>query len=573
MPNVMLVGVIEAPLLRGFSAHPPNTTQPTEDELSDSGALKVKVNQLKRTNWVQWKCHMTNYLNKCGYGCLFHAPSEKEKVTTNLQHKNSAGLAILWTTVSEELQGILLENDDLFFTAWNALGDVCGKNSTVTICQAFNRLTSLVYEPGSSLDQHIDLFLKLYSRRENVSIEALYINNKNQENQGSSKKPNGNKQSTLSTAQGEGDNRKRQNHKKKRRENTGNNAESVSKHLEKLEMSKNVFQSILDLILLRTPISKGTKALVFSTTRYKPPSPPTKEEDIAFYLALSYIYCYLLLFASCVALLYICGTLLLSTLVTTRPSIDQKAEKEHCSSEIYAYYLPSESIYAIDYQNRETLYLDTGCGHSVVNSLVLLSNVIKVRKDIKTFGSPVEVNHQGTLNLFGYHIAPVLFAPKGPVNLISVSQLVNRGIKPHYKNNNFLIKQGNSIITTFTQDGNLYSNRNQSCVNLAEIREGRDWHTLMGHPNDKYLECFLTKLGITKRFTSSKDCEICLKSKIQRTSHKELLTQTSFPFFKIHSDTLEISPPTKRGYRYILVLIDDYTRFNCIYFMHSKDQS
>ncbi|MBW0493683.1 hypothetical protein O181_033398 [Austropuccinia psidii MF-1] len=106
---------------------------------------------------------MTNYLNGCGYGCLFCAPSEKEKAMTKYQCKNNTGLAILWTTVSAEIQGILIENDKLFLTAWNALGDVCGKNSTVTICQALTRLTSLMYEPGSSLDSHIDLFVKLYT--------------------------------------------------------------------------------------------------------------------------------------------------------------------------------------------------------------------------------------------------------------------------------------------------------------------------------------------------------------------------------------------------------------------------
>ncbi|MBW0558070.1 hypothetical protein O181_097785 [Austropuccinia psidii MF-1] len=414
------------------SACPLNTNQPTEDELSDSGSLNVKVNQLNQTNWVQWKCHMTNYLNGCGYGCLFHTPSEKEKVTTKYQCKNSAGLAILWTTVSEELQGILLENDDLLFTAWNALGDACGKNSTVTIYLFLKLYASYKSLVGSfstkmelskemaaafflqSLDRDQDLsslVQNLYdvqpfdvttitkrvtleqSRRDNVSIEALYTNNRTQENQGSSKKPNGNNQSTSTTAQGEGENKKRKNLKKKGREKTGNNTESVSKPLEKLEK-----------LLLNNSLNTLAKT------------------------------------------------------VTTRPSVDQKVEKEHCSSDSDAYYLPSESIYAIDYQDRETLYLDTGCGCSVVNHLTLLLNVVKIRKNIKTFGSPVKVTHQGTLNLFGYHIAPVSFAPKGPVNLISVSQLVDHGIKPHYKNDNFLIKQGSSIITTFTRDGNLYSN-------------------------------------------------------------------------------------------------------------------
>ncbi|MBW0465018.1 hypothetical protein O181_004733 [Austropuccinia psidii MF-1] len=150
-------------MLNTHPSIPQSTSQITEDELSDSGALKVKVNQLNRTNWVQWRCHMTNYLNGCGYGCLFHIASEKEKVSTKYQHKNSVGLAILWMMFSEELKGILLENDDLFFSAWNALGDVCGKNSTVTIFRDLTRLTSLFYDPGSSLNHHVDTFLKLYA--------------------------------------------------------------------------------------------------------------------------------------------------------------------------------------------------------------------------------------------------------------------------------------------------------------------------------------------------------------------------------------------------------------------------
>ncbi|MBW0475982.1 hypothetical protein O181_015697 [Austropuccinia psidii MF-1] len=69
--------------------------------------------------------------------------------------------------------------------------------------------------------------------------------------------------------------------------------------------------------------------------------------------------------------------------VTTTPSADKKAEKEHCSSDSNAYYLPLETILATDYQDRKTLYLDTGCGCSVVNNLALLSNIIKVRKSTR----------------------------------------------------------------------------------------------------------------------------------------------------------------------------------------------
>ncbi|MBW0524453.1 hypothetical protein O181_064168 [Austropuccinia psidii MF-1] len=548
---------------------PQSTSQITEDELSDSGALKVKVNQLNRTNWVQWKCHMTNYLNGCGYGCLFHIPSEKEKASTKFLRKNSAGLAILWTTVSEELQGILLENDDLFFTAWNALGDACGKNSTVTICRALTRLTSLFYEPGSSLDHHIDTFLKLYasykslvgssstkmelskemaaafflqsldqdkdlsslvqnlydvqpfdvmtitkrvaleqSRRDNISSEALFTNNRNQGSQGNQKKPSGSNKSPATSNQSENENKRLQNNRKKRRDKTGNQRESVSKRLEKLEK-----------LLLNNTLTTS------------------------------------------------------ANVVTSTTGTDLKIEKDHGSSDSDAYYILSEGIFATEYQDRQTLYLDTGCGRSVVNNLALLSNVTKVNKNIKTFGSPVQVTHQGTLNMFGYHISPVSYAPTGPVNLILVSQLVDHGIKPHYKNDTFLIKRGSSVVAAFTRDGNLYSNRHQSQVNLAHCTEAKDWHTLMGHPSCRCLERLLTQLGINEQFTSSENCEVCSRSKIQQRPHKSMLPQTNKPFFKIHSDTLEISPTTRRGHRYILVLIDDYTRFNQIYLMQSKAQS
>ncbi|MBW0528576.1 hypothetical protein O181_068291 [Austropuccinia psidii MF-1] len=230
--------------------------------------------------------------------------------------------------------------------------------------------------------------------------------------------------------------------------------------------------------------------------------------------------------------------------VTTRPSLDQNPEKEHCLSDSDAYYLSPENIFATNYQDRQTLYLNTGCGRSVVNNLALLSKVISVKKNIRTFGSPVKITHQGTMNLFGYHIAPVSSEPKGPVNLISVSQ-----------------------------DGNFYSNQNHSQVNLADAIEGRDWHTLMGHLSHKYLENLLTKLCISEPFTLSKDCEVCSKAKIQTTPHKSSLPQKSSPFFKIHSETLEISPETCKGYRYVLVLIDDYTSFNRIYLLNSKDKS
>ncbi|MBW0557746.1 hypothetical protein O181_097461, partial [Austropuccinia psidii MF-1] len=193
---------------------------------------------------------------------------------------------------------------------------------------------------------------------------------------------------------------------------------------------------------------------------------------------------------------------------------------------------------------------------------------------VKTFGSNFQITHHGTLNFFGLNIFPVSYAPQGLVNLISVSQLIDHGLKPIYKNNVFLIKRGNSIVATFQRDGNLYSN--QSPINVAwysSPRATKDWHSLYGHLSDEYLRHILKQNNINQSFISSKNCEVCRVSKLERHPQNRSLPTTPSPFYKLHTDILEINVPSKKGYRYILALVDDFSRFNRIVFLKSKDQA
>ncbi|MBW0529442.1 hypothetical protein O181_069157 [Austropuccinia psidii MF-1] len=243
------------------------------------------------------------------------------------------------------------------------------------------------------------------------------------------------------------------------------------------------------------------------------------------------------------------------------------------NSDSDSYFLPTESCFSLSNLDRTLLFLDSGCGRTVVNDLSLLINPKPCKQNVNTFGNSVEITHTGTFNFFGFHIYPVSYAPSGPVNLISVSQLIDHGLRPHYKNDVFLIKRGDSIITTFQRDGNLYSNRSQNSVYALDNEDDRDWHVIMGHPSDRYLCKILQDLKLKNKFTSSKHCDVCRFSKLTRQPHSNSLPTTFKPFYKLHADTLEINSPSKKGYRYILVLIDDFSRFNRIYFMISKDQA
>ncbi|MBW0536603.1 hypothetical protein O181_076318 [Austropuccinia psidii MF-1] len=147
---------------------------PENDKSSDESQIKTRIIQLDRLNWVQWSCQMKNYLKGCGYQELLHLPSDAFKVTPKYERKNSAGLAMLWTLVCDDLQGVLLKHQDLFFDAWEALGNACGRNSIITTCETLFRLISLQYEPGQSLESHTDLFLRLYAAYKSITFNTEF---------------------------------------------------------------------------------------------------------------------------------------------------------------------------------------------------------------------------------------------------------------------------------------------------------------------------------------------------------------------------------------------------------------
>ncbi|MBW0465583.1 hypothetical protein O181_005298 [Austropuccinia psidii MF-1] len=120
---------------------------------------------------------------------------------------------------------------------------------------------------------------------------------------------------------------------------------------------------------------------------------------------------------------------------------------------------------------------------------------------VKSHGNNFQITHHGTLNFFGFNIFPVSYAPQGPLNLISVSQLIDHGLRPIYKNDVFLIKCGNSIVATFQRDGNLYSTPSPTNVAwYSSPRAIQDWHSLYGHPSDEYLRHILKQNKVNQSF-------------------------------------------------------------------------
>ncbi|MBW0531098.1 hypothetical protein O181_070813 [Austropuccinia psidii MF-1] len=481
--------------------------------------LKTKMINLDTHNWVQWSFQMENYLTARRYDDLFMPPSEETKRSSKFRQKNSSALALLWGCLSLELEGVLLDNKTSFYDTWDALGNICGKNFIVTICETFYELISLKYKPESSLQAHIHSFQKLNGDRELTRlVQTLYDikpftpaaviswvaieHSRLQPNEqalfaGPSNKP---MQKT------KWDNQKQRNRGQR----------SGKKHDKPGTSDKNDSDKRMENI---------EKMLEKLQASMKPQSAH----------------------------------------LTTESNI------KTVSSDSDAFMVKEDMIFTVNNSNK--IYLYSGVGKSVVNNLRYLSNCIAINHQINTYGNTVPITHQGTLMFKGIKISPAFYAPKGPVNLLLVSQLLDHNIKPVVKKDCFLLKQGQTIVAAFKREGNLFVSKLEVSEAFFTNNDGRDWHSIWGHPSDSYVKYLLEKNKIKGNFTNSQDCEVCQLAKIKNRPHTRALPSSNSVFQPLHIDMLQISPATEQGIKYVLVIVDDYSRFNCIHFMSKKDQA
>ena len=69
-------------------------------------------------------------------------------------------------------------------------------------------------------------------------------------------------------------------------------------------------------------------------------------------------------------------------------------------------------------------------------------------------------------------------------------------------------------------------------------------------------------------------CPACLEANATRHGHPSAKYQRSYPGRLIHADIVgPFHPSHIHGYRYMLVMVDDHSRFKQVYFLRSKDEA
>ncbi|MBW0534081.1 hypothetical protein O181_073796 [Austropuccinia psidii MF-1] len=536
-----------------------------KDSSSDEEVIKAKMTKLTRTNWVQWSCQFKNYLDSKGMDDLLDPPSEDVKKTIKFKKRNGAALTLLWSSVSTEFEGVLLNNKSSFYHCWVGLGNCCGKNSVVVICRTLHKLVNLRYEPGSSLEKHIDDFHKIHASYLSISADSSISMSLS---------------SSMAAAFF--------------LQSLDNDKELCSLCQTLYDIKPFELSTITDRVSIEHTRreSFNDQALLFDKNKH--PDPPKgkgnnkpdaerkktgprdkkkgKSNNQGGAKASTQDQNTNKRFERIEQLLERLQSNMQSTSIN---AASESRELNRPSGSDTDAFIFDEVNALIGRNNQELIYLDSGAGRTVVNNLELLKNPVPVTKHINTFSNPVKVTHQGTLIFKGINLYPVYYVPNGPVNLLSVSQLCDHGMKLISKSNLLLIKYNNRIVDTFHRQGNLFVSRLSSPVNsiYALPIACEDWHLTLGHPSDSYIKALLKDRKINGNFTHSSDCPVCHQAKIKNRPHSQFLPRADAPFSKIHMDTLQINPQSRKGYKYVLVLIDDYSRFNRIYLLNEKSQA
>ena len=237
--------------------------------------------------------------------------------------------------------------------------------------------------------------------------------------------------------------------------------------------------------------------------------------------------------------------------------------------------------------NNESWIFDSGATAHMCNNETLFSKLINLDKPISVKigdGTPLQGTAEGDISLKlrladgevkNCHLSKVLFVPKLAYNLISVSQITDKGKKVNFFDDGCTILENNNIVATGTKVGKLYFLNVVSHFAGAAVQSDMLWHRRFCHLGIdnlkkvcngnlvKGVDCIVNSLGVV--------CPNCCDGKIKQTPFPIGGRQGLKPLDLIHSDVCgKITPATLGNSSYFVTFIDHASRYTWVYVIKNK---
>ena len=283
-----------------------------------------------------------------------------------------------------------------------------------------------------------------------------------------------------------------------------------------------------------------------------------------------------------------------------------KSNTEHSHFTEFCSFSTLQALYVATTKLTDEFVVDTGATSNFINNLKFYDQT-----SLRTVeGCPIQVadgntfyatqigtatlealnsnNEKHTIKLLNCYYVPTF-----KVNLISASKLKESRLRADLRGQQIYIYNSDGIqvlstilarpyvVSTPTSSFQLAHLSSIDSNHTTELDKLKSIHYRYGHPNIHVLKKIIAeqKLPISATFLSSVkslNCDDCLLCKAVRTPFKSSSghSSASAPLQLLHYDLFgPITPATSEGYRYCLVIIDDYSRFCITSFMSNKSDA
>ncbi|CAM8943748.1 unnamed protein product [Rhodiola kirilowii] len=239
---------------------------------------------------------------------------------------------------------------------------------------------------------------------------------------------------------------------------------------------------------------------------------------------------------------------------------------------------------------KEKWYFDSGCSRHMTGNPEFLTNIEECKGSSNvTFGDGVEskVIGKGILNVQGLPRFKEVLLVKGlQANLISISQLCDGEHHVQFSQDECVVlnQKNEPVLPGRRSSNNCYllnqgkPNAETTCL-LSRTEEMNLWHQRMGHVNLRMLQK-ITSEGLVRGIPRVRgelsivcgDCQIGKQIKVPHKSTTQI--NTSRPLELLHIDLMgPMQVESYSGKRYVLVCVDDFTRFTWPCFLREKSDA
>nr|GEV29436.1 reverse transcriptase domain-containing protein [Tanacetum cinerariifolium] len=235
-------------------------------------------------------------------------------------------------------------------------------------------------------------------------------------------------------------------------------------------------------------------------------------------------------------------------------------------------------------------YLDSGCSKHRIEDRTQLINYIQKFLGMVKFGNDhvAKIMGYGDYQIGNVTISRVYYVEGLGHNLFSMGQFCDSDLKVSFRQHTCFIRNLDGVdLLTGSRGKNLYTLSLQDMMESSPIcllskaskTKSWLWHHRLSHLNFGAIN-HLARQGLVRGLTKlkfEKDhlCSVCAMGKSKKKTHKPKSEDTNQE--KVYLLHMDLCGPMRvesvNGKKYILVIVDDYSRFTWVKFLRSKDEA